>query len=39
VELETLETGKTCRVNVLLDNSCATTCMDRDYAKVQGFEI
>jgi hypothetical protein len=39
VELETLETGKTRRVNTLLDNGCTTTCMDRDYAKAQGFEM
>jgi hypothetical protein len=39
VELEMLETGKTCRVNALLDNGCTTTCMDQDYAKVQGFEM
>jgi hypothetical protein len=39
MELEMLETGKTCRVNALLDNGYTAMCMDRDYTKAQGFEM
>ncbi|KAJ6527027.1 hypothetical protein B0H19DRAFT_969970 [Mycena capillaripes] len=36
--LEALDTGKTRAVKALLDNGCTTTCIDRDYAKAEGFE-
>lgn len=38
IGLEALDTGKKRSIRALLDNGCTTTCMDRDYAKAQGFE-
>ncbi|KAJ7491628.1 hypothetical protein B0H11DRAFT_2277810, partial [Mycena galericulata] len=39
VTLTALNTGKTRTVKALLDNGCTTTCIDRDYAKAEGFEL
>ena len=33
------ETGKVRSVKALLDNGCTTTCIDRAYAKAEGFEL
>jgi hypothetical protein len=39
VMLTALNNGKTRAVKALLDNGCTTTCIDRDYAKAEGFEL
>ena len=37
--LEALDTGKTRTVKGLLDTGCTATCIDRDYAKAENFEM
>jgi hypothetical protein len=39
VTLTALNNGKTRAVKALLDNGCTTMCIDRDYAKAEGFEL
>lgn len=38
ITLTVLDTGKMRTVKALLDNGCITMCIDRDYAKAEGFE-
>src|ERR1700761_8092854 len=38
ISLTTLNSGKTRSVQALLDNGCTATCIDRDYAKAEGFQ-
>lgn len=39
IMLTALDTGKSRSVKALLDNGCTTTCIDRDYAKAEDFEM
>ena len=39
ISLEDPKTGKSRTIKGLLDNGCTTTCMDRDYAKAQAYEL
>jgi hypothetical protein len=39
ITLTALNNGKMHAVKALFDNECTTTCINRDYAKAEGFEL